>query len=530
MSSTDPAQTPLQKAIVLIVPAEGFDGVERLRASLMAPGRSVRVLLCVPEGVDPSFAVSIARALEAISVEMQILRHSSIPNLGTTAFELCAPADMLRNDQIEFALALSDVVLKVGKSEPQLEKAARSLDKKVVPLGEALPQLFCAHSITDGLDPRGPGWLASKRSKFGRIEQAMLEVCTFEWIGWDKERRAENAKRLKRCFQGGWKVEPYFAPDEWRQLAPDPATLDESAPIVSRFEAMDRSALYGSYVHRDLIWVTYFLAAFAVLAAVAGALSDAHSWWAFFWGCVEVVALVAVLGLIVASRRFDLRDRWTACRLGAEQLRIARMSLPLLVLPSALATTVTTLAGDSYITKEAEFGSRALEEVKRAVRDQGLPRLTAPLEPSKAAAWIHCIIADQIDYHRRNHAKLDQVETYIGVATGVLFFFALIAVLTHLGTHWRGLLVFTAAGPAFAAALHGAGTRLGIVLRAALSLEMEQTLQQIDSNLVKLMNDPPPAENLEREVRRLAFAAAEAMGSENRSWHGLVRRYRDELP
>ena len=33
-----------------------------------------------------------------------------------------------------------------------------------------------------------------------------------------------------------------------------------------------------------------------------------------------------------------------------------------------------------------------------------------------------------------------------------------------------------------------------------------------------------------RDVRRLAFAATDAMGRENTSWHGLVRRYRDELP
>ena len=50
-----------------------------------------------------------------------------------------------------------------------------------------------------------------------------------------------------------------------------------------------------------------------------------------FWGLSELVTLLFVLGLIFASRYFALRDRWTACRLGAEQLRIARMALPLLV-------------------------------------------------------------------------------------------------------------------------------------------------------------------------------------------------------
>jgi hypothetical protein len=40
----------------------------------------------------------------------------------------------------------------------------------------------------------------------------------------------------------------------------------------------------------------------------------------------------------------------------------------------------------------------------------------------------------------------------------------------------------------------------------------------------------PPDDNAWSHVRHLAFEAAEAMGRENTSWHGLVRRYRDDLP
>ena len=527
MSSTTPAQTPFEKTVVLIVPANGMDDEEALRASLIHSDRAVRVLLCVPEGIDPALAASVAKSLVAIGVETQILLHAPAQSPGSGAFELRAPADMSRVDQIEFALALSDVVLNVDDSEAQLERAARSLQKPVVRLGEPTPVLFQELSITHGLDPERPGWLSNRRSLFGRLEQAILELFAFGWRGSDREGRAESAKLLKQCFQGEWKVRSYFAPEEWRQIAPDRSTLDEASPIVTHFDTMDRSALYGSYIHRDLIWATHFAAAFAVFAAVAG-----HLWksWSLFWGGIEFIALVFVLTLIFASRRFFLRDRWTACRLGAEQLRIARMSLPLLVLPSALATTSTSASAGGHGSKGAEFGARALEEVKRAVRDQGLPRLVAPLKAPDAAAWLHCIVANQIDYHQRNHGKLEHVERWVGYATGGFFLIALLAVILHFFTHWNWLLILTAAGPAFAAALHGAGTRLGVVHRAAQSLEIEQTLQQIDSNLTRLMHDPHSVENPDREVRRLAFAAAEAMGSENRSWHVLVRRYRDELP
>ena len=172
------------------------------------------------------------------------------------------------------------------------------------------------------------------------------------------------------------------------------------------FRGNGPECVYGSYVYRDLIWVTHFLAAFAVLAAVAGALVQGNSSWAqfwrLFWGLSELVTLLCVLGLIFASRHFALRDRWTACRLGAEQLRIARMALPLLVLPRALST-IPTSAAAATATEKWEFDARALEEVKRAVRDHGLPRRTDRLQPSEAAPWVHCIVADQIDYHHRNH-------------------------------------------------------------------------------------------------------------------------------
>lgn len=88
----------------------------------------------------------------------------------------------------------------------------------------------------------------------------------------------------------------------------------------------------------------------------------------------------------------------------------------------------------------------------------------------------------------------------------------------------------TAAGPAFAAALHGAGMRLGIVHRAALSREMKKRLKDISNALDALIRSGKTSPRAWQEVRELAYEAAEAMGAENSSWHHLVRRYRDELP
>ena len=147
---------------------------------------------------------------------------------------------------------------------------------------------------------------------------------------------------------------------------------------------MDRSALYGSRKHRDITWINHLSAGFAVLFAVLGQVgyrdlpdhavgAERLDWHRFFWhgwewGASELAALLLIILLVTLVLRSKLQERWTACRLGAEQLRIARMSLPLLVLPPALATEDTSPEGE-----HVDYELAALAQVKRAVRQQGLP-------------------------------------------------------------------------------------------------------------------------------------------------------------
>lgn len=72
--------------------------------------------------------------------------------------------------------------------------------------------------------------------------------------------------------------------------------------------------------------------------------------------------------------------------------------------------------------------------------------------------------------------------------------------------------------------------RLGFVHRAALSRDMKKQLAEIAQSLDALIKSAASSTSAWHEVRALAYAAAEAMGAENSSWHRLVRRYRDELP
>jgi len=278
------------------------------------------------------------------------------------------------------------------------------------------------------------------------------------------------------------------------------------------------------------VWWEHLGAAAAVFFAVAGKVFEHQVW--FEWAELGILVLVAVL--VLFARLTHLQDRWTACRLGAEQLRIARMALPLFVLPPALVTSDKPEPG--FGDEETKFQFLALTQMKRAIREQGLPQVeTNPRAPCYLTArlartWVQVIVSNQVVYHHRNHRLLHHAERHLHLFTQIAFGLAIAAVVTHFWVESDLLLLVTAAGPAFAAALHGVGTRLGLVHRVALSREMERSLQGTGRALRALGRNPRSDDPTWREIRRLTLKAASDMGQENISWHGLVRRYRDDLP
>jgi hypothetical protein len=63
--------------------------------------------------------------------------------------------------------------------------------------------------------------------------------------------------------------------------------------------------------------------------------------------------------------------------------------------------------------------------------------------------------------------------------------------------------------------------------------EVEKTIvlllpQALGDNIDSAQLGATSTETIWREVLRLAYKATEIMGGENKSWHGPVRRYRDE--
>jgi hypothetical protein len=528
-----------ERTVFLLLPEamEGFDSRQALRDTLASGPKPARVLLCLPDNSGAVFAAT----LDEIGVETQILLGPAAPMPVTNSVVLRAPPDISAGDLKEFALALTDVVLMMpataqsSDAARQLAGTAKRLGKPVVAPGERVGDLPSFTSVTHKLDAEMRGTHAWGKGGAGRIEQFLVEALAYNWSAPDQGSVAESRKRLRRCMGKGWRPASYFAPDgpppdpSWRRLAPDRLAVCDDAPIVAGYNVLDRSAVYGASIHRDLTWLAYFLAAAAVLIAVAGHLSGG----APAWGIAELVILLMVVCLVAGARYSSLQERWTACRLGAEQLRIARMSLPLLVLPPALATEDRAEdTHDHHGGKKLKYGVDALMEVKRIVRDHGLPRLDPGLTPAQAATWVQLLVRDQIKYHNRNHRKLEHAEARLVVITQLIFAAAAACVALHFVWHTPWLLLGSAAAPAFAAALHGTGTRLGIVHRAALSIDTEAELKKVQAALAGIIEANPAADDVEawRKVRRQTFAAAEAMGRENSSWHGLVRRFQDVLP
>ena len=256
------------------------------------------------------------------------------------------------------------------------------------------------------------------------------------------------------------------------------------------------------------------------------------------WPLLELAALILIIIFVYLARRNQLQDRWTACRLGAEQLRIARLCLPLLVVPRALSSVDTGWGTESAVGRRRDLTLVVLSEVKRAVRDHGLPRLAGTQSPGQAARWVKFIVHDQLGYHERNNAKLERAETRLRHIIDLIFVAVIVAVGVEVAHHFfprcvphaGWLVMITAGGPALAAASHGAAIRLGMVQRIALSGTMMRDLRLIHDDLTDLTCRPTLTDADWPTIRSLTFRAAEAMGQENTSWHGQVRLQRDSLP
>lgn len=493
-----------------------------LRWTLAQSGGSLRVLARVIDGRGIA-ALQLTASMPGIRLEILAAAGLALPDMARASKVVHMPPGVGAAETDDLALALSDVVLVAGSERDlPLAKKASGLGKPLLAPGHRVPQ---AEGPFPGLlDDLDADTHPVRRRVCGRSEQFALQMLAIKWTGrWTQWK--DSLTRIGRCFATGWEPVSFLGPEGWEKYVPDRDAATPDAPIVARFALFDRCAVYGAYVHRDCIWAINALAVVAVFAAVIGAI----------WGpphghastLVELVALLAIGGLVLTMPRFDLHPRWTASRMAAEQSRVARLCVPLLVAPEALLTK----DGPVPSGWRSNYTWLALDGVKRSVRRQGLPRIAGMLTPRRAAEWLQLIVVDQIGYHHRNAATLTRAEHCLEIIVATMFLATFGVVLAHFkfDAHW--MLLVTAGGPALAAASHGAKTQLGFVHRIALSEETVLSLDVIAKELEALLGKEQ-ADTAEywSKLRGLAVSAAQVMGQENLSWHHLLQRERASLP
>jgi hypothetical protein len=552
--------TPQTGTLVILLAPEalGADGREiarvRLSAAGIAPDRT-RGLVCLVDPDHIGFAHEAAREFGAAT--QWLLGPEVAAETEKPIAVVRMPKGTAPNQQIDFALALSDVVVAIeAAADTPIVKRARELGKIVVAPGEPLTPLPPASGLAEVFDPAR--WSAMVwRHISGRLEKLLLEVIAFPGSGWSRAGLAASLEALSTPVRWKWRPTAYFVMKETdNPIESERAMLAALAPVVARYKELDVSALYGSRLHRDMIWIVHLSAAFAVLAAVAGKLYPKSLPLDEGWSWVELIALLAIFSLIVWARVTHLHGRWTACRLAAEQLRIACMCLPLCTAPPALMTKEPARphGGAPPTRRQRDFTLEALALVKRAVRDPGAPKTSREMSFPEAVRWLDAFVEDQIKYHSRNHLKLETAERRLTLFATLLFILSFVGAALEIdhvrdglarAISWLGLppealavssalldepkwlLLVTAAGPAFAAALHGAETRLGIVHRSELSKSMAEELGRIRR---ELLDARQAAQEDWPQLHKLAFRAAAAMGDENTSWHSLLRRSPDTTP
>jgi len=246
----------------------------------------VRILVLVNEAPALEIAVELVR----LGVQTELLLAENAPEPPDDMISARIPAGTKTSDRDDLALTLTDVVLiDPAKRRHALVHRAEQLGKPLIGPGHGLPSLPQINSVTRDLDPQALGRFPWRRHLVGRFEQLVHELLAFRPFA-GHESFSERSEGVRRCFRRAWTPTGYFAPNVYRRWAPDPKSFNEASHLIERFEALDRSAVLGAYVHRDLAWMTHFGAAFAVLSAVVGILWP-HG---LLWPIVELILLVLV--------------------------------------------------------------------------------------------------------------------------------------------------------------------------------------------------------------------------------------------
>lgn len=368
--------------------------------------------------------------------------------------------------------------------------------------------------FSNSTPPRNLGSLA------GRLDRAFTAMCTGRPF-WRELLRDASA--------------PWFGVTSV-EAGLDKSFLHEPHGIAERFYWSDRMANMAAGFHRDTTFILYMFSALAVASAISGAVGfwpGAHS---SFWPCVELSLILTIFLIFKLSKKARWHHRWMSHRFIAEQLRYARAGLPFCSFQSPVMNSPYILSG--IVGEFRQFVLQSAEQwlLRRTFVAAGMPNsnngsvLDISQHGSESANYLKAIINGQISYHKTTQSKCHRLSHALHQGTTIAFGVSAIAVIGHFILHADWLLIFTAALPALAAALHGIGTQNELRRLELLSASTVRALTEILAAFEHL----PPASSANDtswiNMRRLAAEALKVMSNVNEQWEDLIRERGTNLP
>ena len=353
----------------------------------------------------------------------------------------------------------------------------------------------------------------------GRLDKIFTGLINFKGLG----------KALFSSASDSWYGVNVFA-----ALMNAESHIEEPDNFRERFIWSDQLANVAAGYHRDVTWLLYSLSTLAVFSAVAGVIELGHlpSW---FWPITELVSIIAILLSYGLSARLNLHGKWLFHRFIAEQLRYTRLGLPLLTFQEPLLAPFRKVSGDKSAARISLISAETWL-FKRSVVASGLPHLVnnSVYQPDKICKFLNVyvggVINDQHKYHHDTYKTLHKLEHRLHGLTKWAFVSTGIAVLGHFVIHAQWLLIFTAALPAFAAAIHGIITMNEMGRVSHLSKHTYQQLEHLAESMARLDQLNLDDARYFVQLRNITHESASVMSNVNRQWQDLIEFQSTSLP
>jgi len=231
------------------------------------------------------------------------------------------------------------------------------------------------------------------------------------------------------------------------------ATQPLETGYIEPFAWADGLADFYANKYRTSFVAAYLMGALAILFAYFGSRTSGNI---VLYTAIELLLILAIVGLTFWGRRQSWHHRWMSYRALAEQLRQMQF-LSLLGRVTSSLYVPTRLKLDDPLNNWFNWYFRAFS------RQAGL--IQARLDGAYLESYQEVLedtIQSQLEYHRNNSVNYHKLSRHLRYFTGLLFFATLLCCLLHLFWHDLdlapsfvfGTIVFPAFGSALGAVLH----------------------------------------------------------------------------